>query len=247
VSRDRPVVAFCGKGGVGKTVVSALVARALLDSGTSPILLVDADPMGGLIAAIGEEVATSLGEIRAKVIDAVSRKEGGKEWVARRLDYLLLESLTERDEYSLLSIGRSREKGCFCPVNRLLREALETLVDPFRAVLVDAEAGLEQISRQVTKNVTEVVVVVDGSRRALSALQQIAELVPGERLSVVANRGARTPETHDLPPGTKTLGVLPEDELVRKADIEGGSLWELPAARSPAVTAAREVAARLLP
>ena len=246
MKRPRPVIAVCGKGGVGKTVFTSLLARVLLDSPLTPLLLIDADPVGGLIAAIGEEVSVTLGDVRRKVIDSFAAREDGKEWVARSLDYLLLEALTERDEYSLLSAGQSRERGCFCPVNRLLREALGTLTGPFGAVLVDAEAGLEQINREVTKSVTDVVVIVDGSRRSLSALRQIDELVPEVKLGVVANRGAELGRNSRLPARARFLGSLPEDELVRSFDIDGKSLWELPSADSAALDAVRGVAELLM-
>ena len=65
--------------------------------------------------------------------------------MADELDYRVLEALAERGDYALLAMGRTQEKGCFCPVNTLLRHAIETLSAPYAAVLVDAEAGVEQI------------------------------------------------------------------------------------------------------
>ena len=47
-STGRPIVAICGKGGVGKTAVCALLSRAMIDAGVRPLLLVDADPVSGL-------------------------------------------------------------------------------------------------------------------------------------------------------------------------------------------------------
>ena len=38
------IIAFAGKGGVGKTTVATLVVRHLAHSGQTPILAVDADP-----------------------------------------------------------------------------------------------------------------------------------------------------------------------------------------------------------
>ena len=61
---DRPVIAVCGKGGVGKTVVTALVTRSLLELDVCPVLLVDADPMMGLTSALGREPTVTLGQIR---------------------------------------------------------------------------------------------------------------------------------------------------------------------------------------
>ena len=59
-----PIIAVCGKGGVGKTVFSALLARALAAAGVQPLLLVDADPVGGLTSAIGERAVETLSGVR---------------------------------------------------------------------------------------------------------------------------------------------------------------------------------------
>lgn len=241
---DKPVIAVCGKGGVGKTVVSALVSRALLDLGVAPLLLVDADPVGGLVLAIGEPTSRTLADVRATIIESVSRSREPRDWVARRLDYLLLETLEERDDHSVLAIGRTQERGCYCPINRLLRQALDLLIEPFRAVIVDGEAGLEQINREVTEKVTQVVVVIDGSYRSLHTLGQIVELVPASRVSAVANRGGALAELDGLPEGVELIGAIPEDEAVRELDRLGRSLWELPAS-NPTMEAARELARAL--
>jgi CO dehydrogenase maturation factor len=239
-----PILAVCGKGGVGKTAVSALLSRALLDAGVRPLLLVDADPVGGLTSAIGERAVKTLGDVRSEVIDrARHRGEDEKQRLADEIDYMVLEALVERDDYGLLSIGRNTNKGCFCPVNTLLRSAIDLVVHPFAAVLIDAEAGIEQINRQVTRRVSQVVVVTDGSARAADALGLIAALAGETPLGVVANRGEAA-ALDSLPRGAAPLGTLPEDGELRQFDRAGRPLWEL-SAQSPARAAARGVA-RLL-
>lgn len=246
MTSERSVVALCGKGGVGKTVVTALLARALLEGGVAPLLLVDADPVGGLLSAIGETVPKTLGDVRREIIRTVAEGEAGTERIAHDLDYLLLEALAERGDHALIAMGRSGEKGCFCPVNTLLRQALATLATPYRVVLIDAEAGLEQINREVTREVTHLVVVVDGSQRSLYTLQQISVLARPGRVSAVANRG-RVPRSSDVtakPGDFDLVGTIPEDDLVRRFDRDGRSLWDLPDG-TPALVAAREVALAL--
>ncbi|MFH1885471.1 MAG: ArsA-related P-loop ATPase [Pseudomonadota bacterium] len=244
MTSPQPVIAVCGKGGVGKTAASALISRAMLDAGVRPLLLIDADPAGGLVSAMGERVENTLAGARARLV-AAARGAGDaeKESLASQLDYLVLESLAERDGYSLLAMCRMEEKGCFCPANTLLREAIDLLVGPFAVVLIDAEAGLEQIARQVTRRVTRVVAVHDGSARSADTVGLILDMAPG----LVSALGSRvdTPMGLDLPEGVEWLGAIPEDPELSRFDRERRSLWDLPA-ENPARLAAARIAERLL-
>jgi len=241
---SRPILAVCGKGGVGKTAVSALLARAVLDHGATPLLLIDADPVTGLTLALGEPANRTLADVRAHLIDSARGSDDtAREQLARELDYLVLEALQEREGYALLAMGRTAEKGCFCPVNTLLRHAIDALTEPFAAVLIDAEAGVEQISREVTRGVTQVVVVTDGSQRSAHTLEVIVEMIGADRVVVVENRGPAGPGA-SLPEGVLRVGAMPEDSALRQLDREGRSLWELPA-DNPARVAARDIAAQL--
>jgi len=241
---DKPIIAICGKGGVGKTVLCALLSRTLIDAGTKPLLLVDADPVAGLTSAIGERGRIrTLGEVREQIISTVKQDEDAKRKVADQLDYLVLEALAERDGYSLFAMGRNERKGCYCPVNSLLRDAIDIIQRPYPAVLIDAEAGIEQINRQVTRRVSRVVVVTDGSTRSAETLALITQLIDPARITAVANR-CDAPPAGPLPGGVEYLGALPEDDELRQFDREGRPLWELPA-DNPTLCAARAIARRL--
>jgi CO dehydrogenase maturation factor len=223
------MLAVCGKGGVGKTALSALLARVLLEAGCRPLLLIDADPAGGLSQAIGERITKSLGSVRDALIRTARLGDDAERTrIAAELDYMVLEALVERSDYSLLAMGRSAEPGCYCPVNRLLREAIDLVCSPFALVLVDAEPGLEQINRQVTRRVSRVLAVTDGSQRGAETMRQIAELVGAAAVSAVLNR-ATGGETAPLPAGVALAGSIPEDDALRQLDRQGLPLWGLPA------------------
>ncbi|MFH1437678.1 MAG: AAA family ATPase [Pseudomonadota bacterium] len=240
----KPVLALCGKGGVGKTAVASLLARAMLGAGIRPLLLIDADPSGGLVSAIGEKVSETLAGVREKLIRAAAGAgDAAKSKLADRLDYLVLEALLERQDYSVLAMGFAREKGCFCPANALLREAIDLLAGPFAAVIIDAEAGLEQIHRQVTRRVSNVVVVMDGSQRSVDVARLIRDIVGKDMVCGVTNRVSRNAEQR-LPEGIELLGSIPEDDMLRRFDAGGRSLWDLPR-DNPAMRAAAEIAEKL--
>jgi CO dehydrogenase maturation factor len=206
------------------------------------LLLIDADPAGGLGMTVGEVPLNTLGGVRDQLI--ASARKGEAAHTANQLDYLLLQALLERRDYSLLAMGHSSEKGCFCPANELLRAAIDILVSAFVTVIIDAEAGIEQINRDVTRRVSRIVTVVDGSRKSIETLHLIRDMVsPDIPISVVANRGRIQNDNH-LPEGTKIAGVVPENQALRCFDRAGRSLWGLPS-RNHAVVAVRQIAGRL--
>ncbi len=257
----KPVIAVCGKGGVGKTVFSALLARVLLEQGLNPLLLVDADPVGGLTSAIGEKPDNTLAAVRDGFIGEV-RKSGkaGAAQAAEQLDYCVFNALTERNGFALLAMGHNEEKGCFCPANKLLKNAIDKLIPGFAGVLIDAEAGIEQINRDVTGRVTKVIVVVDGSQRSIDTLKMIASMVDKDHVAVVFNRATTDEKADGNPPlspfvkgGKKSdtlesvelLGFIPEDDELKRFDREGKPLWRLPEGNL-ALAAVRQILKRII-
>jgi CO dehydrogenase maturation factor len=242
---EKPVIAVCGKGGVGKTVFSALLSKVLLEEGLKPLLLVDADPVGGLMSAIGEYAVDTLAGVRDRFISEARRggKTGAGE-AADQLDYFILKALVERQNYSLLAMGHNEEKGCFCPANKLLKNAIDGLIPVFKGVLIDAEAGIEQINRDITGRVTRVIAVVDGSKRSMDTLAMVVNLVGSSHVSVVANR-VLTEVVLQLPEGVDLLGSIPENDVLRQFDREGRPLWQLPP-ENEALTAVRGIAKALV-
>lgn len=240
-SMEKQVIAMCGKGGVGKTAFSAILSRVLIDAGIQPLLLIDADPVGGLTTAISESAVSSLAAVRDRLIASARKSETMD--VANQLDYLLLQTLVERQNYSLLAMGHSSEKGCFCPANALLRAAIDLLVSSFAVVLIDAEAGIEQINRDITRRVTRIITVLDGSQKSIATLRLIVKMVHSTPISVVGNRLA-VKDLGQLPENLELIGLVPENQTLRKFDCEGRPLWELPP-ENEAVVAVRNIAQAL--
>jgi CO dehydrogenase maturation factor len=257
-SHETPVfavsVALCGKGGVGKTALSTLMVQGLRRTGKR-ILAVDADPAMGLTLALGAGRPKTIGQIREHVI-RVARKRDSQETerVADMVDYYLLESLVEKDGFSLLAMGRTEVLGCYCPVNSLLREAVEALSASFDLMVLDAEAGLEQINRKVLRRVDNLVVVSDPSARGFHTAGAMRELVQSQeelrpgRIGLVVNRcppGSEGDwERSAREQGLELLGTIPEDTMLGEMDRSGNTLLDLPA-DSEAMRGVRAVLARL--
>ena len=243
------IVAVCGKGGVGKTTVTALIARALVDGDRGRTLLVDADPTGGLTMALGIPVARTLNDVRKETIAAVKKRSADTADLAAAVDYRLLEAIAEHGPLALLSVGRPEEDGCYCNLNALLREAIEPLAARFDRTVIDAEAGIEQVNRRVMRAVDVLLLVSDPSARGVRVAEAIANVaadaVHPARVGLVVNR-VQFDADLDAVRGRTTLdifGAIPEDPDVRRFDVADRSILDLP--DRPAAAAVRAILDRL--
>jgi len=244
----KTVIAVCGKGGVGQTVFSGALVRILHEKGFS-VLAVDADPAMGLSFILGLEAEIkTLGNVKNDLIGTARTKRDPNE-VANETDYLVLEALIETEKYSFLAMGRSLTRGCFCPVNTLLKKSVKILADNYKYVLVDAEAGVEQINREVMSSMDNIVALMDGSRRSFHSMELIQEMVRdmqmNTRVGVVLNRWKES-DHEDIvkrlsTSGTLFWGLVPEDETLRRNDELGKSIFDLPS-NSPVLESVREIA-----
>jgi CO dehydrogenase maturation factor len=180
---SKKIIAICGKGGVGKTAFTAMLSTALVESGRSgKLLLIDADPAIGLPNTVGIHVDKTIGEVREAIIKAASIdvKEAQSQ-VAKKIDYMILEALIENDHLALLAMGRSESMGCYCSVNGILRDAIDVLSQKFDTILIDGEAGIEQINRQVMRRVNDLIILTDASHRGLQTVSFILDMAKQDK------------------------------------------------------------------
>jgi len=242
------IVAIIGKGGVGKTTVTALLLRRLLESDENPILAIDADPSSCLGTALGLRVKRTLAEEREALRDGVGRPASMSQadWLALKTE----EALVERSGFDLLTMGRPEGPGCYCFANNLIRGHLDRLGRAYRHVLLDCEAGLEHLSRRTAGRPDVLVCVVGRARMAAETIQRAlgtylelhgalparVDLVlngfePGEPWAAELAKLA----AGDLVTFGRVLTV-PSDSCVVEHERAGRSLLELDAA-TPAVRA----------
>jgi CO dehydrogenase maturation factor len=248
------LLAVCGKGGAGKTAFTSMMTRVLIDSGKAgKLLLIDADPAMGLPNTIGVKVKRTMGQVREEIIQTARGSDKEKKaQLSRMLDYMVLEALVETDSFALLAMGRTETLGCFCPVNNLLRDAIETLSTSFDTIIIDGEAGLEQINRQVMRRVDTLIVVSDATSRGIQTAAQIEKMVQREKviqcknIGLVFNRvqgNERLLKQSAQEIGLSVFGYIPNDEQVARHDLVGKPLLKLPAT-SIALAAVRSIVRR---
>ncbi|MDI9642847.1 MAG: AAA family ATPase [Archaeoglobales archaeon] len=227
-------VAVTGKGGTGKTLVSALLIH-FISKKSSKVLAVDADPDSNLADALGVEVEKTLGEIRE--VFQVSRDEMGTMNKEQWLEGKIYEAICECKGYDLLVMGRPEGEGCYCFANSLLRGVLRKLRKHYDYVIIDSEAGLEHFSRKTIDSADYILIVTDMSKKGLATAKRIKELSKELKLEfkdilLLANRIAnedaekRIREFADEE-GIKLLEILPYDEKVVELDLKGAPIVEL--------------------
>lgn len=173
------MVAVAGKGGVGKTTISACLVRLLLERALTPVLAVDADPNSCLAPLVGLEPEPTISDIRKEMMEEKARTTGVPK--ERLLEMKLASCLQESTGFDLLTMGRPEGADCYCYVNNLLRGALLRLRDNYPVTVLDNEAGMEHLSRMNTNDIDCLVLVCEptmvGARSAVR-ICRLADTLP---------------------------------------------------------------------
>lgn len=228
------IIAMAGKGGVGKTSLAASMVKVLVSEyPDKKILAIDADPAVGLSTALGIDVKITIDDIRKEVVD--SAKEGDTRTAIELLGearYRIMDALVEKDGYSFIAIGRPEAAGCYCKINTYLKEVIRILSSNFDYIVIDGEAGIEQINRRVMEKVTHLVLITDSSRKGtqvVHTIRQVAdELVMYEEIGVIINRVTDTGITKYMELGElPLLAVIPADDSLTEFDLRGENVFYL--------------------
>jgi CO dehydrogenase maturation factor len=245
------IIVVGGKGGVGKTSVSAMMVKVLSQT-PSRLLVIDADPVISLTHALGERPNETIGDYRQKLIGSDVEKRAA---MKRPIKAIIRDMLVNGDgRYDLLTMGRSEAKGCFCGTNEMLRFGVESLCGEYDITLIDCEAGIEQVNRRVVHHIDKLFLLTDTSRTGMLTLTQLRDIAvqcnEGKPIAVnvLINR-IRSPAEEesvrrsvaDL--GLTVIGCIPEDNAVREYNHAGKSLLNLPD-DAPAICTLREILAK---
>jgi CO dehydrogenase maturation factor len=244
-------IAISGKGGVGKTTLSALIAQAYADAGRN-VLAVDADPSPCLAGALGfpPGLREQLRPI-AEMDDLITERTGARPGTTGSFFTLNPRVDDIPDRFSVVHRGvRLLEmgsvdlggSGCICPESALLKTLFTHLL--FRKddiLILDMYAGVEHLGRATADFVDAMLIVVEPTRRSLGTAAQIRSLANDiglTRLWLVGNKVRDEEEAAFLEretPGLPVLGCLPADLAVQQADRLGIAVYDyVPALRQSA-------------
>ncbi len=225
-------IALAGKGGTGKTTIAGLLIKYLIEKREKPVLAVDADPNANLNEVLGLEVGETLGEAREEMKKGVSSGMTKDVYMEMKLQ----EAVVEATGFDLVVMGRPEGAGCYCAANTLLTQYLDRLIDNYKYVVIDNEAGMEHISRLTTNNIDSLVVISDPTRRGIQAAHRIFQLVDELTLNIarrhlIVNR-AREEQRGAIEEAVnkyemELAGIVPEDSEVQEFDLRGRPTLEL--------------------
>jgi len=222
-------LALAGKGGVGKTTLTALLARAAVERGYR-VLAVDADPNPTLAPTLGYIAPIRpLAEEEELIYQRVGK--GGFIKLNPTVDDIPDRFAVEHRGIRILVLGgiRGGGAGCACPANSFLRALLRHLVlRPGETVIVDLEAGIEHLGRATAQGVDALLVVVEPDRRSLETATRIHALAGEIGLVRVYAVGNKLEGDSDeafiraaLPEGLPLLAAVPFSPEIRRAAKEG--------------------------
>lgn len=236
-------VALTGKGGVGKTTISAGIAHALAADPDRDVVALDADPDMNLASALDVETPPPITE-QEELIEARAGSGGGLVSLTPDVDDVFESHATAFGESGrLLTIGAPSggNTGCMCPENSVVRSLVREALD-VDTLVMDMEAGVEHLGRGTADEVDVMFVVVEPSAAAIETAKRVRELaadlgVPEVRAIVNRTRGNadRVINRLDVP----VVATIPEDDDVAAAALSG----ESPVAASPRL---REVSAQIV-
>lgn len=254
-------IAVAGKGGVGKTLVAGVLAEFFTQKGFT-VLAIDADPSPNLALTLGvpAEEASKIVPISENTPLIESKTQTGVPGVYNLAFTVedIVEQFSVKTPFnvSLLVMGTVRNAGggCMCPANTVIRALLHHLIVKRKEVVVtDLEAGVEHMGRATAQHVDTMLVVTDPSLKSMEIAKKLYTLAKDLGIKtalLVGNKVKNTEESnlienYALQNDLQVLGLIPYDEQILKADMNGESPLKY-AETSQSVATIRKMGEKLL-
>jgi CO dehydrogenase maturation factor len=232
-------IAITGKGGVGKTFISATLSR-LFEKDNYRVVAVDADPDMNLACALGiDEEIIPL----SKMDDLIEERTGAKvgEYgsvfkINPKVSDIVEKYAHKVNNINLIVMGTIEKggDGCVCPASVLLRRLLRHLIlKTDEVVILDMEAGIEHLGRKTTENVDLMIVVVEPSKKSLltaNRIKKLAKDIGVSNLYCIVNKIKNNEEKEEFKKifneqvNIPIIGYIPYSEEVSKCDLQGAPL-----------------------
>lgn len=228
-----------GRGGTGKTSFVALMAKYLIRKGSTPILLVDADPDQNLAEMVGIDLESAGKKTIAELLSETFIEKGGTTIgipPSHRIENRIWgQGLYEGKNFDLLSVGTKWVEGCYCLPDAALKNALSAITRQYRYILIDSPGGLEHLNRKIASDVDIILDVMGPSSKSFAHVRRAHRVIREvgirfDRIYVIGGYGfpeellTRAAEETALP----YLGKIVADPLVASNVLAGKSLLDIP-------------------
>lgn len=228
------IITLCGKGGCGKSTVSALLAKELSHMGKN-VLVIDADESNfGLYRQLGAELPRDFTDFLGGRAGIFKHPKGTEvsyfeeKWT---LDTLPKDYVTEKDGVRLVSVGKIHDanEGCACAMGAFAKQLLPNLsLTENDVVIADMEAGVEHFGRGIDNLADKILMVIDPSFESLQLSKKITAMAESIHKPVyyILNKTDTASEaflTEEL--GTDAIAaVLPASSEIAAAGLRGEEL-----------------------
>jgi len=226
-------LAISGKGGVGKTLLSAMLAKTMAQAGYS-VTAIDADPDANLALTLGFPDAdriVPISEMKELIQERTGTQPGASSpyfKINPRVDDIPEKYSVKHAGIRLLVMGRPKAggAGCYCPENAVLAALMaHLLLAHNEMVVMDMAAGIEHLSRGTARAVDKLIIVVEPGRASIETAGRIAALARDlgiSSISVVGNKVHNQAERAFIStaiPDLEILGFIPYDTSIIQADL----------------------------
>jgi len=219
-------ILICGKGGSGKSTISALLTKELVRRGYH-VLVIDTDESNfGLHMQLGmakpEDFMNYFG---GKKVLLEKTKSLRKKW---KTEDLPQKYISEKENIKLMAMGKIYNfgEGCACPINALASKFLEVLeLRKNEFLIADTDAGVEHFGRGVEKGCDLILAVIDPTRESILLAEKISKLGDqvGKPVYYILNKVNKSFEEDLLEAvdKSKVVAIIPEDKNIFKSNLAG--------------------------
>ena len=236
-------IAVSGKGGVGKTTLTSLLAYAFAAEGYQ-VMAIDADPAPCLGDALGfprelVQALTPIADMHELIHERTGSQPGTYGGIFKmnpRVDDIPDKFSANYRGIKLLELGAVKQggAGCICAESVLLKQLVSTiLLQRNEVVLMDMYAGVEHLGRATSDMVDALLVVAEPTARSLGTAAQIKQLAKDLKIETIYLVGSKVQSQADREfiaansPGLPVIGYLSMDQAVLQADREHKSAYDL--------------------
>jgi len=230
-------IAFTGKGGVGKTTLSAMFIKVLAET-KREVLAVDCDPDSNLGFTLGFKDADKIVPI-VKMEKLIRERMGVSDdgsffKLNPHIDDVPDKFSMTGGNIKLVVMGGMKKggSGCACPENTFVKNLIEHMVlSRDEDVVMDMEAGVEHFGRGTAEGCDSVLVVCEPSQKSIQSARKIALLAKDFKIKnffALANK-VKSPEDdsfikNNLKGVAEIIESFPFDDKVAEMDKTGNFL-----------------------